>query len=256
MVSINLFFKKFIKNQGYLIGLINDFSSHERKKYEEFLLFLKGFASYLKNNVSPEKAILKSFHKNKKLFTILDRPLRTQVSHLINFSYSFNEMLEVLKSELKSFRYTLILDALKHFTQRSAYYTSDKIIEILEIINKHQKLEGKLEIIMKGEKFKIFFFIFLLPIITGAISGMFPLFNIVMRNITLVGNEILMFFENPINFFNIGVIITFLISSITIVSNYFLKIICQEKRIPVILISNIIFILTYFISFLNIANFL
>ncbi|MFW9896911.1 MAG: hypothetical protein ACFFD7_13985, partial [Candidatus Thorarchaeota archaeon] len=254
--SINLFFKKFIKNQSYLIGLINDFSSHERQKYEEFLLFLKGFASYLKNNVSPEKAILKSFNQNKKLLHILDKPLRIQISHLMNFSSSFNEMLEALKSELKSFRYVLILDALKHYTQRSAYYTSDKIIEILEIINKHQKLEGKLEVIMKGEKFKIFFFIFLLPIITGAISGMFPVFNIVMRNLTLVGNEFLLFSENPLNLFNMGIVIAFLISSITTVSNYFLKIICHIRRMPIILISNFIFVLTFFISFLNISNFL
>ena len=54
-IFINLMFRKFIRNQGYLIGLINDFSSHERKKYEEFLLFLRGFATHLKTNSSPER---------------------------------------------------------------------------------------------------------------------------------------------------------------------------------------------------------
>ncbi len=256
IIFINLLFKKFIRNQGYLIGLINDFSSHERKKYEEFLLFLRGFANHLRTNLSPENALLKSYNQNKTLFTILKKPLKNQISYLLNFSYSFSEIIEVLKTELKSLRYVIILDAIKSYTERSAYYTSDKILEILTIIHKHQKLEKKLEVIMKGEKFKILFFIFLLPIITGSISGLFPFFNIIIRNINLVENVFLLFFENPLNVFSILIILIVLISSISITSNYFLKIICYIRRLPIILASNIIFILTFFISFMNISNFL
>jgi hypothetical protein len=256
VIFINLLFRKFIRNQGYLIGLINDFSSYERKKYEEFLLFLRSFASHLRTNLSPEKAFLKSYNQNKKLITILKKPLKDQISYLLNFSYSFSEILEVLKSELKSLRYVIILDAIKNYTERSAYYTSDKILEILAIIHKHQKLERKLEVIMKGEKFKILFFIFLLPIITGSISGLFPFFNIIIRSINLVGNEFLLFFENPLNLFSILIILIVLISSISITSNYFLKIICYIRRLPIILLSNIIFVLTFLISFTNISNIL
>ncbi|MBY8983772.1 MAG: hypothetical protein KGD65_01760 [Candidatus Lokiarchaeota archaeon] len=256
LIFLNLLFKKFIKNQGYLIGLINDFSSQERKKYEEFLLFLRGFASFLRTNISPEMALLKSYNQNKKLITILKKPLKIQISYLLNFSYSFSEILEVLKSELKSLRYVIIIDAIKKYTERSAYYTSDKILEILTIIHKHQKLERKLEVIMKGEKFKILFFIFLLPIITGSISGLFPFFNNIVRSINLVGSEFLLFFEGPINIFSIVIILIVLLSSISITSNYFLKIIYFVRKLPVILVSNIIFILTFLISFFNISNIL
>jgi len=255
-IFINLLFRKFIRNQGYLIGLINDFSSHERKKYEEFLLFLRGFAGHLKTNSSPEKALLLSFNQNKKFITILQKPLKNHISYLLDFSYSFSEILEALKSVLKSLRYVIILDAIKNFTERSAYYTSDKILEILTIIRKHQKLERKLEVIMKGEKFKILFFIFLLPIITGSISGLFPFFNIITRSINLVGNDFLLFTENPLNLFNIVIILIVLISSISITSYYFLKIVCYVRRLPIILASNIIFILTFLISFSNITNFM
>ncbi len=254
-IFMNLLFRKFIRNQGYLIGLINDFSRHERKKYEEFLLFLRGFASHLKTNFSPEKAFLKSYNQNKKVITILNKPLKNQISYLLNFTYSFSEILELLKSELKSLRYVIILDAIKKFTERSAYYTSDKIFELLKIIRKHQKLERKLEVIMKGEKFKILFFIFLLPIITGSISGLLPFFNIIIRSIDLVGNEFLLVFENPFNIFSIVIIVIVLISSISITSNYFLKIIYHVRRLPIILASNIIFILTFLITFINISNF-
>ncbi|MHA1932901.1 MAG: hypothetical protein ACW96X_10195, partial [Promethearchaeota archaeon] len=75
-----------------MIGLINDFSSYERKKYEEFLLFLRVFASHLRTNISPEKAFIKSYNQNKKIISILKKPLKNQISYLLNFSYSFSEI--------------------------------------------------------------------------------------------------------------------------------------------------------------------
>jgi len=255
IISINQLFKKFIKNQSYLIGLINDFSSHERKKFEEFTLFLRGFATNLRSNISPEKAFLKSYNQNKNLITILNKPLRNQISYLLNFSHSISEILNNLRAELKSLRYSIILDAIKKYIERSAYFTSDKILEILTIINKHQKLERKLEVLLKGEKFKILVFIFLLPIVTGSISGLFPIFNIIIRNIDLTGNEVLLFFENSLNLYDIIIIIVVLISSISITSNYFLKILCYTRKFPLILVSNTLFLLTFLISFINISNF-
>jgi hypothetical protein len=52
------------------------------------------------------------------------------------------------------------------------------------------------------------------------------------------------------------IILIVLISSISITSNYFLKIIYQIRRLPIILASDIIFILTFLISFIYISNFL
>ena len=255
IISINILFKKFVRNQSYLIGLINDFSSHERKKFEEFTLFLKGFATNLRSNISPEKALLKSYNQNKNFITILKKPLRNQISNLLTFSHSISEILGVLGAELKSLRYSIILDAIKKYIERSAYFTSDKILEILTIINNHQKLERKLEVLLKGEKFKILFFIFLLPIVTGSISGLFPIFNIIIGNINLTGNDVLLVFKNSLDIYNMIVIIAVLISSISITSNYFLKILCYTRKFPLILVSNTLFLLTFLISFINISNF-
>ncbi|MHA1991263.1 MAG: hypothetical protein ACW98A_09890 [Candidatus Hodarchaeales archaeon] len=254
IISINLLFKKFIRNQSYLIGLINDFSSLERKKFEEFTLLLRSFATNLRSNISPENALLKSYNQNKNLITVLKKPLRHQISNLLSFSYSFSEILNILKKELKSLRYSIILDAIKKYIERSAYFTSDKISEILAIINKHQKLERKLDVLLKGEKFKILFFIFLLPVITGSISGLFPIFNIIISNISLTGNEVLLFLENSFNLANLIIIIVVLISSISITSYYFLKILCYTRKFLLILVSNTLFLLTFFISFINISN--
>jgi len=255
LFSLNLLFKKFLRNQNYLVGLINDFSGKERIKFKEFLMFLRSFASNLKSNISPEIAFLKSYNQNKSLITVLKKPLKEDISYLLNFSYSFNEIIKLLKSELKSWRYTIILDAISKYIEKNAYYSSDKILEILATIYNHQRLERKLENILKGEKFKIFFFIFLLPIIIGAISGFFPFFTIMMNNLDLVGNFVNIFFQYSSNFYSIGIIILVLISTISITSNYFLKIIYYDRKFPIIFSSNIIFILTFLISSINITNF-
>ncbi|MFX1345271.1 MAG: hypothetical protein ACFFBC_03340 [Promethearchaeota archaeon] len=256
LFSLNLLFRKCIRNQSYLIGLLNDFSSQERIKFKEFILFLRSFASNLKRNISPEIAFIKSYNQNKSLITVLSKPLKDQISYLLSFSYSFNEIIKFLKSELKSWRYTIILDAINKYIEKNAYYSSDKILEILATIYKHQRLERKLEIIMKGEKFKIFFFIFLLPIITGAISGFFPFFTIVMKNLDLAGNVVNTFFQYSSNLNTIVIIVIILISTISITSNYFLKILYCDRKLPIIFGSNLIFTLTFLISSINIANFI
>lgn len=94
---LNLLFKKFIRNQNHLIGLINDFSRIERKKFEEFITILRSFASNLKSNISPEQAFLKSYNQNKNSISILKKPLKNQISNLINSSYPFRELIELLK---------------------------------------------------------------------------------------------------------------------------------------------------------------
>lgn len=253
---LNLLFKKFIRNQNHLIGLINDFSRIERKKFEEFITILRSFASNLKSNISPEQAFLKSYNQNKNSISILKKPLKNQISNLINSSYPFRELIELLKSELNSWRYIIILDAIKNFVDKNAYFSSEKIREILAIIYKHQKLERKLEIVMKGEKFKIYFFIFLLPVITGAISGFFPFFTIIINNLEFTGDILNLFFKYPPNLYSIGIIFIVLISSISITSYYFLKLIYNIRKFPFILGSNLIFILIFLISFINIINFI
>ncbi|MFX1418492.1 MAG: hypothetical protein ACFE9N_06190 [Promethearchaeota archaeon] len=255
LFTLNFLCRRFIRRNTYMIGVLNDYSGLEKKKFNEFLLFLKSFAINLKNNLSPEKAFLKSYTQNKNLFIVLEKPVKNQLSRLLNFNCSFHDMIHFFKLELNSIRYNVILDVIDKFVAENPYSSTEKIFDILNILYKHQQLEKKLEIIIKGEKFKIFFFIFLLPILIGAISGMFPFFILMTRNINSNGPITLIGFNNIINFSYIAIIFFVFISSISITSNYFLEIIKNQKKYLIILVSNLIFILTFICSFINILNF-
>ncbi|MFX0000691.1 MAG: hypothetical protein ACFE9Q_05775 [Candidatus Hodarchaeota archaeon] len=248
---LNYLCSKFVNKNTYLIGFLNKNSNMERKKFNEFLLFLKSLAINLKSKVSPEKAFLKSYMLNKNLYEILVFPLKNQITRLLNFSCSFHDIIQFFKLELKSMRYNIILDIIEKFVTENATYTSEKIIDILEILHQHQKLENRLDIIIKGEKFKIFFFIFLLPIIIGAISGMFPFFILITKNTnssTPIGE---IGFTNLINMYYLILISFVFIASISITANNFLNIIKYQKKSLIIFISNTIFILTFISSFIN-----
>ena len=83
-------FKKLIRTDILLIGLLKDYSKLEIKKFDEFLQILQKFAFLLKNNLSPEKAFVMAYSQNKKYLKLLDRLIQTQVSNLLNLSYPFN----------------------------------------------------------------------------------------------------------------------------------------------------------------------
>ena len=245
-------FKKFIKQNSFLIGLIGEYSNIEKRKFHEFLLFLKSFANNLRRNISPEYAFLKSYSQNRKHYDLIEDPLKNQISLLLNISCSFREMINNLKFELNSIRFKIILEAIEKFVNQNAFFSSEKIFDILAILSKHQVLETKLEIIIKGEKFKVFFFLFLLPLITGVIGGMFPLFVLLNKNIQFSND----FSLNIVYFKDIVIIFLTLISIITITSYYFLKIINYNKRFLIMIVANIMFILTFLISLLNVLNFI
>ncbi len=252
LILLNFLFRKFIKIDIFLIGLLKEYSSNEKKKFDEFLLFLKTFAINLKNNISPEKAFITAYLQNKNYFLVLNEALGNQVNYLLNFSYPFNEMVEQFKSELNNLRCNLILDTIKSMINKNAYYSSNKIFEILDIIDIHRKLENKLSIIIKGEKFRVLIFLFLLPIIIGAIGGMIPLFTMVTNaNSSNFPQNSSNFPQNSFSLVNFLLIFLTLLSCNLISSYYFLKIVFYEKKYFLILFSNLIYILTFFIIFMN-----
>jgi hypothetical protein len=253
---LNFLFRKFLERNTYMIGVLNDYSDIEKKKFNEFLFFLKSFASNLKNNISPERAFQRTYSENKNLFIILDLPIKNQLSRLLNINCSFNDIIYFFKQELNSVRYNVILDAVERFTGDNPYYSTKKINDLLKILQRHQKLEKELELIIKGEKFKIFFFIYLLPILIGSISGLIPFFLLITKNINLTNPSNLFDFNNLINTFYFIILYLIFAFNISITSNYFLKIIKFRKKFLVILLSNLIFLLTFLISFFNIINIL
>jgi len=254
-IIFKLLYKKFVKTNHYLIGLMNNYSKLERKRYNEFLLFLKGFAINLRRNLAPETSFLNSYTQNKTQFVLLNEPIQTQISRLLNFNCSFEEMLDFLKLNLKSIKYSIIIEIIKKIIYQNAFESSQKILEILEVIYKHQNLEKKLEVIVKGEKFKVFLFLFLLPVIIGGIGGMFPFFILLLEDIDLnIGmispNFFTLIFTQDV-FFLFGS----LLFCLSVTSYYFLKIIRKEKMTSLILIINIIYTLIFFLSFFNVLNF-
>ncbi|MFW9988865.1 MAG: hypothetical protein ACFFC3_09440, partial [Candidatus Odinarchaeota archaeon] len=230
---LNYLYRKFVRKHTYLIGILKEYSNLESKKFNEFLLLLNSFAINLNKNISPEIALLNSYVQNKNLFIVLKPIIRNQISNLLNFKLSLRDIIQFLKLELKSIRYHIILDAIDKFITENANYSSEKIFEILKIVHKHQKLEKKLEIIIKGEKFKIFFFIFLLPILIGAISGMLPLFLLITRSSNSLSPIISIDHNRLMNNFHIFIIFLIFLSSISITTVNFLRIINLQKKFPI-----------------------
>ena len=254
-ISLKALNKKFLKNNFFLLGLISNYSREEKAKFNEFVSFLLSFTINLQKNSSPEVAFVRAYSQNEYHYSILDKPLKSHISQLVNFACSFDEMLENLQFELKSIRYKIILDVVGKLVAQNAYLSHEKISEILNEISVHQKLENKLEIIIKGERFKVLLFLFLLPIIIGGIGGLFPLFNFVMGNTFLSGSlsfsvlfELLFSYDFIIIFFS-------LLFCIYISSHYFLEIISYERKRMLIVISNMIYVLAFFSAFINILNY-
>ena len=254
-ISLKVLNKKFLKNNFFLLGLISNYSREEKAKFNEFVSFLLSFTINLQKNSSPEVAFVRAYSQNEYHYSILDKPLKSHISQLVNFACSFDEMLENLQFELKSIRYKIILDVVGKLVAQNAYLSHEKISEILNEISVHQKLENKLEIIIKGERFKVLLFLFLLPIIIGGIGGLFPLFNFVMGNTFLSGSlsfsvlfELLFSYDFIIIFFS-------LLFCIYISSHYFLEIISYERKRMLIVISNMIYVLAFFSAFINILNY-
>ncbi|TFG08752.1 MAG: hypothetical protein EU539_01505 [Promethearchaeota archaeon] len=251
LIILNFLFKKFVKTDFILIGLLRDYSSLEKTKFDEFLTFLKSFAMNLKFNASPEKAFIDTYLQNKNYIKLLNSTFYNQITRLLNYNCSFREMLDNLKLELNSVRYNLILNTLEEMLYLNAYYTSEQILDILEIIHNHRKLEKKFEIIIKGEKFKVMLFIFLLPMIIGAIGGMFPLMVMLTSD---QGTYTIS--HSKIDVLETILIFLTLFSSNLITSYYFLKIIHYEKMYVIFLSSNLIFILVFLFTFMNLISLL
>ena len=101
--------------------------------------------------------------QNRNQFLLLLDPLKDQISQLINSTLSLEDVFDSLKKILTNIRFILILDVIKKIIGQNSYLSSQKIFDILDLIKKHKNLEEKLEIIIKGERFKVLLFLFLLP---------------------------------------------------------------------------------------------
>ena len=182
---------------------------------------------------------------------VLQKPLKKHITSLLNLSCTFAEMIDLLKQQLVSIRYYLILDLIKELVNSNAQNSSKKVFSILKIISTHQKLEKKLEIVLKGEKLKVSLFLFLLPIIIGAIGGMFPIFTLLIGNLNL--KEMI----NPRNLVELIFSMDFLIIYSTLLicvmisSFFFLKTIKSIRFKSFLALICLFYTLLFIISFLS-----
>jgi hypothetical protein len=262
LILLNYLFKQFIKKNHFLIGMIKNNSKSEHKKLNEFLELIEKFAINLKRNISPEKAFLNAYLTEKNNLSTLFSLLEDEIIGFFNGVYTFIETLELFIIKLKSRRYSIIINSLIKMLRESSYYSSEELIEIITVFKKHQKLQNKLRVLIKGERFKTFIFLIILPIIIGSIGALVPFLPKVMEN--------LLNFEE-LGSFGIGaagtnlntpqldlidiilLLFAFLISN-SISSFYFLSIINYQNKSIIILISDIIFLITYSLSILNIIT--
>ncbi|MFX1237595.1 MAG: hypothetical protein ACFE8P_07725, partial [Promethearchaeota archaeon] len=261
MMSVPIFilflyalFKKFVKIDFILVGMISGHSALEFKKFKEFLKFIKNYAVMLNYNSSPEKALIDAYNLKQNDFELLKIPIENSITNLITDSFCFNDVMEILKVELKTVRYSLILESIKKMISENAYYSSKKILDILHIIYRHQKLERELNLIIRGEKFKVFIFLILLPIIIGSIGGMFPFFSILNDHYDIFQEFSYYTQLSDKDLVRMFLIFFTLLSCVVVTSYFFLKIISHNKKIFFILITVMTFSLVFILSITTILN--
>ena len=250
-LSLKVIYKNFIKKDVFLLGLINDNKQSEKDRFCEFIIFLKRFSLNLKQGITPERAFIDTFLQLKNRLKYLYDTINKQSKRLINIISSFSGIFEFMKSELNSTRYTLILEIIEKLVIKDSLEASSKILQILDVLNHHQKLEKKLETIFKGERFKGVLFLFILPIILGIIGGLFPSFFVLLNDIDIQSGIIL-----SVSNYQVILIYLILLFCVIISSIYFLKIINFERKNILIFITTVLYTFLYMLSFFSIGFFL
>ncbi|MFX0104012.1 MAG: hypothetical protein ACFE75_00795, partial [Candidatus Hodarchaeota archaeon] len=75
---LNILFRKFVKKNFYLIGVLSKYSTLEKKCFNEFLFFLKSFAVNLAYNISPESAFIRSYEQNRNVLELIGQTIKNQ----------------------------------------------------------------------------------------------------------------------------------------------------------------------------------
>ncbi len=242
LIFMYYIFNKLIVSDILFIGFFKNSPYFNKRQFEEFLIFLKAYAFRLKYDLSPEKAFFDTLLKNKNRIRTFYLLIKKICVDSINKGYSFSKMISLLQNKLNSPQYNLILSLIHSMVLFNSKRAGFIILELIEVIKEQQKILNKIENVFKGERFRVFIFLFLLPIITGIFSGFLPFFSL-----------FLMISPNSVNkTFQLMEIILILvsISFCNIVTSYtFLRIINYEKHYFFLLLSLIILIFSFLSSY-------
>lgn len=247
LIIMRFLFKKFIVFDNFLLGILDDSNSEEHALFDDFLIYLKSFSLYLENNHSPEYALLLAYEKEKKNIVKLSKIIKPHISELIQLKHTIGDYFKKISFHFNSKSYSLILMTIKEMLEKDAYETSMKIDDIIDIIFRHRKLEKKMNILLKSKKFSVIIFIFLLPLITGGICGMFPYFLLI--DLSSFSSESL-FLIKELDFFIIIVLFVILLVNNSISCYYFSKIVRITQKSIIIILSNLLLLISYMSSFI------
>jgi hypothetical protein len=240
---------KFLDKNNYIIGKIYDIINLKKNETEEMILFFRIFGLNLQNNLSPEKSFIETYNQIESQLSLIKNIVRKEMANILYLNQSLESILKTLKAKLKSSKISLMLDSIIHMLAKNSESTGKRITEILKLLEKQSNLEDKMITNLKSQKFRVNFFLFILPIILGLIGGMIPIFHSLTTNFSILNSNLII--TKNISDFRIEsflIILILLLFSNLIVSTYFSKLVYFEKKVLVILSSNILFLFTFFVS--------
>lgn len=251
---LNYLFRKFIDIDHYFMGIIKTNSQSERKMFLEFINLIERFSKYLENNISPERAFIKAYFDKNKNNLILKSIINLDLMEFLNGSLDFNELMRIIKNKLDSYRYAIIFNSFRKILEQDARISSNKIKEILIVLKNHIKLERKINVIIKGERIKVYVFIVLLPVILGTLGSLFSFFPLIIDDLlNLQQSTEIIFPAKSYNYFDLLIFLTILLTSNFISTYYFLATVSFKNKNYFLIFTEILLILSFSISLFNIS---
>jgi hypothetical protein len=157
---------------------------------------------------------------------------------LLNLGKSSNELFNELAKATKDHSLARIWTLLAKISFLSSFETGEKVLEIVENLEKNRLLTEKRNGLLKAQKYKIFFLGSMTSIFLGIIAGLAPLFA------TFVS-----IFRNVVISEKVLYAIPFSLFAITIVSTYFISDTGLGKfNFKVLIFSSLAYAIVYFIT--------
>ncbi len=242
-------FAKFFTTKVELITLFVGKPNQNSKMFDEYFKFFSLLSNFLCKNLSPEVSIVRTINSLENDYSLLRPEFSKKRSLITSLHLPLNYVIDDWLDHISMPRFKTLLKSIKRNLTRNSYRTSNVIDEILKFLLKIRNYEKELELILKSEKFKVYLFIILLPLITGALGGVFPFFMSLSEYF---------FLQNPIsnvyytiNYLDVLVIYVNLFICNLISSNYFLKVLNIRKRSLIFVITELLYSIAYYLSLLN-----
>jgi hypothetical protein len=161
----------FLKSKITLVGSFNDGDTTD-DEYLTILRMIEEFAHYLEK-FPPEYAIYAALRDRSNSIEAL---FGIRGSNLIPIGTPFSECIKIMLGYVNGRRTRLLLQNVNSSIELDSFQTSGRIVKLLDVIRKNIKIQNERKQIIKAEQFKAIVFIFLLPMILGVLSGLFPTF--------------------------------------------------------------------------------